>query len=404
MRIYFALVASLLLLAGCVDSEERIVRKAEKIHASVLTVDTHVDTPILMRRGLDIGERNDAGQVDIPRMIEGGLDAAWFVVYLGQGSRDEESTERAYRTAHEIFDMLHESVEANSDKIGLALTPEDAYRLRDEGKRAMFIGVENGYPIGTDINRLEEFYNRGMRYLGLVHNGNNEIADAATDRSGPEHGGLSDFGREVIAELNRLGVMIDLSHSSDDTFYEVLEVTKAPVVLSHTSVRALREHPRNIDDQMLLALKDNGGVIQICLLSGFLISPEPNPELDERIAGIREKYSQIAGQGELTEEQRSEMNNEIRAARSELRKVASVKDAVDHIDHVVQLIGVDYVGIGSDFDGGGGIEGVRSVADMQNITIELVRRGYSKSDIEKIWGGNFNRVFSEVIEIGKSLQ
>lgn len=394
MRVLLTSFAILLLSVGCGDGEQKILKKADKIHAAVLTVDTHCDTPLrLIRSGFDLGVRNPDGCVDFPRMFEGGLNAEFFAVYLGQGPRDDSTNQKVYARTLGIFEAIHANVEKNSSMAEIALTPDDAYRLKKEGKIAAYIGLENGYAIGKDLKKIEEYYNLGMRYITLSHSSNNDICDSSTDRNGPEHGGLSAFGEEVVAEMNRLGIMVDVSHISDETFYDVIALTKAPVIASHSSCRALCESPRNLDDKMLLALKENGGVIQICLLSSYLKVPEPNPELEARTTEIRGRY---AAMGELSEEQRRNRSEEITAARRELEKIANVADAVDHIDHVVQVIGIDYVGIGTDFDGGGGIDGCRTVADMKNITIELVRRGYTKSEIEKIWGGNFMRVFREV--------
>lgn len=394
MRVLLTSFVILLLSVGCGDSEQKILKKADKIHAAVLTVDTHCDTPMrLSRSGFDLGVRNNDGCVDFPRMFEGGLNAEFFAVYLGQGPRDEETNQRIYERTLGIFEAIHANVKKNSSMAEIALTPDDAYRLKREGKIAAYIGLENGYAIGRDLKKIEEYYNLGMRYITLSHSSNNDICDSSTDRNGPEHGGLSAFGEEVVAEMNRLGIMVDVSHISDDSFYDVMAITKAPVIASHSSCRALCESPRNLDDKMLMALKENGGVIQICILSSYLKVPEPNPELDSRMTEIRERYAAL---GELSDEQRRSRSEEISAARRELEKIANVADAVDHIDHVVQVIGIDHVGIGTDFDGGGGIDGCRTVADMKNITIELVRRGYSKSEIEKIWGGNVMRVFREV--------
>lgn len=394
MRTFLITVMTLVFFAGCGNTEEQILKKAEKIHAAILTVDTHVDTPMrLSRPGFDLGVRNETGCVDFPRMFEGGLNAEFFAVYLGQGPRDSASLLLAYERAKGIFKLIHENVDKNSSMAEIALVADDAYRLKKAGKIAAFIGMENGYPIGKDIKRVEEFYNLGARYITLSHSSNNDICDSSTDRNGPEHGGLSSFGEEVVAEMNRLGMMIDVSHVSDETFYDLMNVSKAPVIASHSSCRALCESPRNLDDNMLLALKENGGVIQICILDSYIKTPEANPALDAKVAEIRAKYETM---GELGDSLRGLRSAEISAARKELAKGANVKDAVDHIDHVVQVIGIDYVGIGTDFDGGGGIEGCRTVADMKNITIELVRRGYTKAEIEKIWGGNAMRVLRAV--------
>jgi membrane dipeptidase len=233
----------------------------------------------------------------------------------------------------------------------------------------------------------------GARYITLAHTKNNDICDSSTDPLGPENNGLTAFGAQVVKEMNRLGMIVDVSHVSDKSFYDVLKVTKAPVIASHSSCRALCGSPRNISDDMLLALKENGGVVQICILTSYLKTPEPNPEMDARIKELKEKYGEYSA---LTDDVKKIVRKEFSDIKSKYEKLATVKDIVDHIDHVVQVIGIDYVGIGSDFDGGGGVEGCRTVAEMKNITIEMLRRGYTKNDIKKIWGGNFMRVFRKV--------
>jgi membrane dipeptidase len=277
----------------------------------------------------------------------------------------------------------------------LALSPDDAYRLKKDGKIASFIGLENGYPVGKDISRVREYYDLGARYITLCHSSNNDICDSSTDPKGSEHGGLSDFGEEVVSEMNRIGMMVDVSHISDEAFYDVIRLSRAPVIASHSSSSALCSSPRNLTDDMLHALKSNGGVIQICILSNYIKTPEPNPELDARLEELKVKYNGIA---DLTDDQKKAYRDERREIYNKYRKLATVADVVDHIDHVVQVIGVDHVGIGTDFDGGGGVDGCRSVAEMKNITIELLRRGYSKEDIGKIWSGNIMRVFRNVQE------
>jgi membrane dipeptidase len=399
MKIMRALICAsilLLLLAGCGNYEEQLIKKANKIHASVLTVDTHCDTPMnLVRSDFDLGVKHTDGCVDFPRMQEGGLDAEFFAVYIGQSLRDDSSFTKVHNRALEIFDAIHKNVEKNSTMAELAYTPDDAYRIKKAGKIAAFIGVENGYPIGKDITRVKQFYDLGARYITLSHSRNNDICDSSTDPKGAENNGLSTFGTEVVREMNRLGMMVDVSHISDKSFYDVLKVSNAPVIASHSSCRALCESQRNMDDKMLLALKENGGVIQICILSNYLKTPEPNPELEAKVKEVQQKYGDI---NSLTAEQKAQMRTEVRETERKYEKLATVKDAVDHIDHVVQVIGIDYVGIGTDFDGGGGIEGCKTVTDMKNITIELLRRGYSKQDIAKIWGGNVMRVFRKVEE------
>ena len=394
MKRFFLLSAILLYITSCGNYEDQLVRKADRIHKKILTVDTHCDTPMNFERGdFDLGVRHDEGCVDFPRMIEGGLHAEFFAVFIGQGLRNDSAYNQVHERALKIFDRIHENVGKNAGMAEIAYSANDAYRIKRNGKIAAFIGVENGYPIGKDLSRIAQYYNLGARYITLCHSRNNDICDSSTDPQGPENDGLSPFGKQVVAVMNRLGMMVDVSHISDKSFYDVIKESIAPVIASHSSCRALCENQRNIDDNMLLALKENGGVIQICILSNYLKSPEPNPELESRIQELREKYGNPE---DLSPEQRNNMRTEIREAQRSLVKLATVKDAVDHIDHVVQVIGIDYVGIGTDFDGGGGIEGCRTAADMKNITMELLRRGYSKKDITKIWGGNVMRVLKEV--------
>jgi membrane dipeptidase len=393
MRKIFVLFSLLLIISGCVSEEEKINRKADRLHHEMLTIDTHSDTPMrLMRGGFNPGIRNDNGCVDFPRMKEGGLDAEFFAIFIAQGPRTPEAYELEHHYTLATFDSIRATVSRNSEITGIALTGDDARRLKAEGKSAVFIGIENGYPVGTDISRIKQYYDLGARYVTLCHSSNNDICDSSTDKSGPEHGGLSAFGEEVVREMNRTGMLIDVSHISDESFYDVLELTKAPVIASHSSCRALCESPRNLNDDMLQALKKNGGVIQICLLSEYLKQPEPNPEFDAKVQELREKWQQM---GELTDEQREQRWREFSGLKDKYVKRATVADAVNHIQHAVDVIGIDYVGIGSDFDGGGGIEGCSDVSGMKNITRELIRRGYSREDIAKIWGGNFLRVMRQ---------
>jgi membrane dipeptidase len=397
MKIFLCISLSILVLTGCKSSEEQLIKKAEKIHASILTVDTHCDTPMeFSNSGFDLGVRHDDGCVDFPRMIEGGLHAEFFAVFTGQGPRNDSTYDKVYKKALDIFDAIHKNVEKNSEMAEVAYTADDAYRLRKAGKIAAFIGVENGYPIGKDIARIKQFYDLGARYITLAHTKNNDICDSSTDPAGSENNGLSPFGVQVVNEMNHLGMMVDISHISDKSFFDVLKITKAPVIASHSSCRALCGSPRNLTDDMLLALKENGGVIQICILGNYLKTPEPNPELDAKLKELQTRYGDYDA---LPEDSKKLVRSEYRAIQKRYEKPATVKDIVDHIDHAVQVIGIDYVGIGTDFDGGGGVEGCRNVSEMKNITVELLRRGYSKSEITKIWGGNVMRVLKKVEEV-----
>jgi membrane dipeptidase len=393
------LAAALLLLSGCSDSEKRIIEKASEIHRSILTLDSHTDTPLqLGREGFDISQRNNphkrGGKLDFPRMEEGGLDAAFFAVFLGQGQRNPEAYQNAMERADRIFEMVHTMLEENDAQAELALTSDDAYRLKDAGKRAIYLGLENGYPLGLDVSLVQKYYNLGARYITLCHTRNNDICDSSTDPDGPEHDGLSEFGKQVLKEMNRIGMMVDVSHISDQAFYDVLEITTAPVVASHSNARAICNHPRNLDDDMLLALKENGGVIQLCLLGSYVKEMEPNLEKDAARRLLREKYNNFEN---LSDEEMDKAREEWHAINQKYPdELATVSDLVDHLDHIVNLTGIDFVGIGSDFDGGGALEDCYDVSQMGNITLELVRRGYSKKDIEKIWAGNLMRVFRQV--------
>jgi len=399
MKSFSCLLLVTLFLTGCGNSEEKLIKLADKIHESILTVDTHCDTPMeFSDPGFDLGVKSIDGCVDFPKMVEGGLHAEFFVVFTPQGPRNDSTYNKVQQKALEIFNAIHKNVEKNNSMAEIATTPDDAYRLKREGKIAAFIGMENGYPIGKDITKIRQFYDLGARYMTLAHTKNNDICDSSTDPVGAENDGLSTFGMKVVKEMNRIGMMVDISHISDKSFFDVLKITNAPVIASHSSCRALCGSPRNLSDDMLLALKENGGVIQICMVGNFLKTPEPNPELDSRLKELKDKYGDFEA---LPDSIKKIVNKEFKNILKTYEKPATVKDLVDHIDHVVQVIGIDYVGIGTDFDGGGGVDGCRSASDIKNITTELLRRGYSKSEIKKIWGGNLMRVFRKVEEIAK---
>lgn len=398
------LLLCLIFLSFHLDAEnpdsKRLERKAKKIHKRILTIDSHNDTPLRMiRPGFDWSERHDPrsdrSRVDLVRMEEGGLDGAFFAVFVGQGPRTPEGYTQAKQRALAVFDTLLHAIDRNPEKVGLALTPDDAYRLEKEGKRIAFIGIENGYPVGQEIGMVRTLYDKGARYITLVHTRNNDICDSSTDTIG--FGGLSDFGKEVVAEMNRLGMMIDVSHASDASFYDILEATRSPIIASHSSARALCENSRNLDDEMLRPLAENGGVIQMSILSDYVKVPTPNPDRDSARAAVREKFR---GFENLNDEEMKQARKEWYAIEDKFpRELATVSDVVDHIDHIVEVAGIDHVGIGTDFDGGGGVTGCYDVSEMGNITLELVGRGYSEEDIRKIWGGNLMRVMKENIRI-----
>jgi len=389
----------LIIVSGFAQTKEekKLIRKANRIHKKVLTIDSHTDTPMrLIRTGFDISKRNDPDEtrskVDFPRMKEGNLDGIFFAVFIGQGERTDEGNKRAKDKALKIFEAIHKSVQDNPEMAAIALTPDDAFRIEKEGKRAIFIGIENGYPIGNDLSLIEEYHNFGARYITLCHTKNNDICDSSTDTC--EHHGLSKFGEKVVGKMNDLGMMIDVSHISDEAFYDVIQISRSPIIASHSCARAICDNPRNLDDKMLKELAENGGVIQMCILSEYVEKPEPNPDRDAAQEAVRKKYR---GFVDLSDEEMKNARKDWYAINDKYpRKLTNVACVVDHIDHIVEIAGIEHVGIGTDFDGGGGVEGCYDVSEMGNITLELVNRGYTKKEIEMIWGGNLMRVFKDV--------
>ncbi|PLX22552.1 MAG: membrane dipeptidase [Salinivirgaceae bacterium] len=393
--IYISLILSALSFSQC--SEQTLEEKAAEIHKKALTLDSHTDTPLRFARDtFNIAEYHDGhktySRLDLPRMEEGGLDAVFIAAFIGQGHRTAEEHTKANAKTHEIIDSIYAQVNRNKDKVEVALTPDDAYKLEKEGKRSFFIGIENGYALGNDINEIENFYNRGVRYITLVHTKNNNICDSSTDTV--ENNGLSDMGVEVVQKMNELGMLIDVSHASDKGFYDIIQHSETPVIASHSNARAVCDNPRNMTDDMLKKLAENGGVIQVCLLSNYVKPPVEQPKRDSAFQALREKYNYFK---DLDEATYAEAVREWHETQREYPQIlAKVTDLVDHIDHIVKVAGIDHVGIGSDFDGGGGLEDCFDVSGMPNITLELVKRGYTEEDIIKIWGGNFMRVFREV--------
>lgn len=378
-------------------------RKAMRIHRELLTLDSHTDTPMdMLRWNADIS-RNLAGsawdgKVDIPRMEKGGLDAVFFACWVGQGPRTADGNRKANNKVNRMIQAIHNAVKANSDRIELALDADDASRITKSGKHAIYIGIENGYAIGRDLAEIETFYNLGARYITLCHVENNDICDSSNDTT--EHNGLSEFGRTVVREMNRLGMLVDLSHVSDKAFYDVLEISNVPIIISHSCARAVCDNPRNLSDEMLLALAKNGGVIQVATYTEYVKTPAPNPEREAAEKALNDKYPHY---NQMTEEEKKPVLQEHYKLKQKYPgKLATVSDYIDHIEHIVNLIGINHVGIGTDFDGGGELDGLMDVSQMPNITKELLRRGYSKKDIQKIWSGNFLRVFREVERVAKS--
>ena len=410
------------------SSEDALLKQARAIHERVITLDTHID----FAPGDLVGEQNYTQRLDtqfnLPNMIDGGLDGLFFVVYVGQTRETQnpealktQGYERAYRAAVEKFDAVHRFTrDIAPDKIELALNVADVHRINLQGKKIALIGVENGYPLGEDIARVKEFYDRGARYLSLAHNGHNQLADSHTgERDGWKWNGLSPLGKQVIGEMNRLGIMVDVSHASKESVMQTARLSKAPLIASHSAVRALCDVSRNLDDDQLLALKQTGGVLQVVAYGGFVKTRKPDsPDRAAALAALRRTFDLAnpndprergrfhAALKQLSDNQRAEYETKLAEIDTEHPgdPPAAVKDFIDHIDYAVNLIGVDHVGISSDFDGGGGIIGWNDAGETFNVTLELVRRGYTEAQIEKLWSGNLLRVIDEVQRIARELQ
>ena len=389
------------------ETESELIERALSIHKKVLTLDTHADTPLRMiEPGFRMSDRHDPNEtgskVDYPRMIEGGLDAIFFAAFVSQDIRNDKGNFRAKNLCVQMIDSILSSIQQNSDVVGLALNPEDAYSLEKQGKRAIYIGIENGYPIGGDLSNIETYYKKGVRYITLVHSSNNDLADSATDPAGPEHNGISEFGSKVVKEMNRLGIMVDVSHGSDAVFYDAIKISKAPIIATHSNARSVTNHKRNMTDDMLKLIAKNGGVVQLTMLSNYLRDPVPNITAEKL---KKELLSSIKPIDQMTTLEKETMRKRLNEIDDKYPIApANLKNVVDHIDHIVDVAGIDHVGIGCDFDGGGGIDGVFDVSQVMNITIELVKRGYNEDQIAKIWGGNLIRVFSEVQTIARKIK
>ncbi|HUF23167.1 MAG TPA: dipeptidase [Vicinamibacterales bacterium] len=454
MKRAYGLSLAVLLGATAVPSAQQqaadpqLVARARAIHDRVITLDTHDDINVANFTPECNYTQRLTTQVNLPKMTEGGLDVAFFIVYVGQGPLTPAGYDNAYAQAVAKFDAVQRlTKEIAPDQIELALTPAGVRRIVASGKKVAVIGIENGYPIGTDVTRVEEFYNRGGRYMSLAHNGHSQLADSNTGEATGEwlHNGLSDLGKQVIAEMNRLGMMIDISHPSKQANLQTMALSKAPVMASHSSARAMGNHSRNLDDEELAALRKNGGVVQTVAFAGYVnVTP---PERARETARLNAEFGLTqqgrgggqgggrgAGRGEgpaaprpcpvegaaaaqgpgqgrgggrggqntaleaLAAGRRAEYDRRLAVinAKYPVPPRATVSDFVDHIDYLVKTIGIDHVGISSDFDGGGGVIGWMHAGESPNVTIELVRRGYTEEQIGKLWSGNLLRVWEQV--------
>lgn len=420
-------ILGLLTIFGCKEKEaqvaETLEEKAQRIHKSVITLDTHDDINVAnFTDSVNYTQRLNT-QINLPKMEEGGLDVAWLIVYTGQDTLTPEGYAKGKENAMAKFDAIHRLCEEIApEKINLALTSDDVRRIHGEGKKVAMIGVENAYPMGEDLSEFARYHELGARYISLAHNGHSQFSDSNTGERDSVwlHNGLSELGKEAVNEMNRLGIMVDVSHPSKEAMKQMIALSKAPIIASHSSARALCDHSRNLDDEQLMLMKENGGVVQTVAFSSYL-----NTEKHEaRAAYMKEVQQHIADSlglewfersqfRSLSDEQKAtfrenypkvtQMAEALVKDRNDVPEAVNVSDFVDHIDYMVKLIGIDHVGISSDFDGGGGIEGWSDASETFNVTLELVKRGYSEEDIAKLWSGNLLRVLDEVQNVAKSM-
>jgi membrane dipeptidase len=422
------LIFALIALMSCKpkrSKEEQLFSKARAIHKRVITLDTHCDINVKnFTDSLNYTQNLDT-QITLPKMKEGGLDVAWLIVYTGQDSLTETGYKNAYDNAISKFNAIHRLVdEIAPNDIELALSSEDVRRIDAKGKKVAMIGIENGYPIGLDISNVERFYKRGARYMSLSHNGHSQLCDSNTGERDSIwlHNGLSELGKQVVSEMNRVGMMIDVSHPSKASMKQMIELSKAPIIASHSSARALCNHSRNLDDEQLGWLKENGGVVQTVAFTSYL-NTEKNEARDEALKEIEKMVMDSLGAKWITMKELMKLPNgderdtyiqtyitmktvvkEKAKTMNDLPPAVGVSDFVNHIDYLVEKMGIDHVGISSDFDGGGAIEGWSDASETFNVTLELVKRGYTEAQIEQLWSGNLLRVLDNVEAVAKQIQ
>ena len=410
---------------GQEETEEQLIERARGIHERVITLDSHADINVANFTE----ERNYTmdlpTQVTLPKMEEGGLDVAWFVVFVGQGPLTEAGFAEAYRSAVDKFNAIHWLAEEKApDRIELAYTSADVRRIAASGKKVAMIGIENAYQVGLDLDNIRRFHELGGRYMSLAHNGHSQLSDSNTGEKDGDwlHDGLSDLGRQAVAEMNKWGIMVDISHPSKPAIMEMLELSRAPVIASHSSARALADHSRNLDEEQLLALKENGGVVQAVAFRAY-VAPEKHAAHREAIDALRRRIAGEMGfefvDGSVLGDMNADDRDTYRARMAELEAAAAarmeaevnsvappvdVSDFVDHIDYLVGLIGLESVGISGDFDGGGGVTGWDDASETFNVTLELARRGYTEEEIGMLWSGNLLRVLDEVQAVARDIQ
>lgn len=408
-------------------SQKELLNLAKTIHASVFTMDTHCDiNPNNFTKQLNYTQDLET-QVTLPKMERGGLNAVWLVVYSGQEELNDRAYEVAYSNAIKSFKAIHFLANTIApDKVAIAVNTQEALKIHQQGKKVVMIGVENGYPLGQDLSKLQEFYDLGARYMSLSHNGHSQLCDSNTGEEDDIwlHNDLSDLGKEVINEMNRLGMMIDVSHPSRESIRQMLQRSKAPVIASHSSARSLCDHSRNLDDELLLQLKENGGVVQAVAFQAY-VNKEKHEAREAKLKPIRKSLAVANGitwfdtfkEMRASSMSQAEQMNWYQAYKTIVNmadklvedlegfpSAVDIHDFVDHIDYLVKLIGIDHVGISSDFDGGGGVLGWNNASETFNVTFELVSRGYNREHIKKLWSGNILRVLDKCQEIANTLK
>ena len=431
MRIFKIIIFTLLVTAcsnkhklnnNSMNYPDEILDRAKEIHNRILVLDTHVDINVANFTTNNNYTEDIGNQANLPTMDAGGMDVAWFIVYTAQGPLTAEGYKNAYNNAISKFDAIHRLTnEIAPDRIGLALNSSEARALHRLGKKVAMIGVENAYPLGKDISRVKEFYDRGARYMSLSHNGHSQFCDSNTGENDSlwVDRGVSNLGKQVITQMNKLGMMIDVSHPSKQSMKDMITLSKAPIIASHSSARALCDHSRNLDDEQLEWMKSNGGVIQTVAFSSYINSEKHDAYssvLNEKVESLakvkgvkmisRDQIRNLdATEREIYIKQYRLIVKEAKQLMNNIKpKPVDVADYVDHIDYLVKKIGIAHVGISSDFDGGGGIYGWSDASETLNVTAELLKRGYSENEIAQLWGGNLLRVLDKVEVVAKNLQ
>ena len=398
----FSVVSVAMALAGCQaqapdtsnETTEVSTKSAAQIHANTLTLDTHIDIPLTYMTEIDPSQMTDL-QVDIPKLAAGKLDSGFWIVYTPQGELTEEGLEAAQEIAGTRIAAIDQFVTDNAKRVGLAKTADDVRRITHEGRHAILIGMENAYPIGEALDTLAYYAEAGVRYVGITHFGHNQFGDSSNPHpvrdDGPKWNGLSPLGKDLIRELNDLGIMVDVSHAGKATMMQAADLSRAPIIASHSGVKAVADSARNLDDEQLRKIAEVGGVAHMVALGSYVKLPTAEQQ------AARSALDAEFGDRNSWDQAKRDMYMDRRADITAMAPEASVADFVDHIDYAVKVAGIDHVGIASDFDGGGGIAGWKDASETQNVTAELVKRGYSEDEVAKIWGGNLLRVM-EVVE------